>query len=102
MTRFPNNKRFAFTVFDDTDRSNRENIEPVYRFLAEIGIITTKSVWPLKSVASARNGESTLQEKDYLDFILWLQSHGFEIGLHNVRNHDATRDVIELGFDQFF
>jgi len=101
QSRFPGNKRFAFTVFDDTDYSTVENVEPVYRLLVDLGTHTTKSVWPLAPVRGARIGGSTLQDKGYLDFVLWLQRQGFEIGLHNVQNHDATREVIQQGFREF-
>lgn len=101
MNRFPNNKRFAFTILDDTDLSTVENISPVYRLLAELGMQTTKSVWPLASVRSGRQGGSSLQDADYLKFILDLKKLGFEIALHNVRNHDSTREVIKQGFEEF-
>ena len=100
-TRFPNNKRFAFSVFDDTDRSTTQNVEPVYRLLAELGIFTTKSVWPLSNAVKARIDGSTLEERNYLDFVLRLKAQGFEIGLHNVRNHDATREVVYQGLEEF-
>jgi len=101
MNRFPNNKRFAFTILDDTDLSTVENISPVYRLLAELGMQTTKSVWPLASVRSGRQGGSSLQDADYLKFILGLKELGFEIALHNVRNHDSTREIIKHGLEEF-
>jgi hypothetical protein len=101
VARFPGNKRFAFSVFDDTDRSTVENVEPVYQFLSDLAIRTTKSVWPLANKPSARIDGSTLQDRNYLDFVLRLQKEGFEIGLHNVRNYDATRDIVQRGLEQF-
>lgn len=101
MTRFPQRKQFAFSVFDDTDGSTRENIEPVYHLLEELDMRITKSVWPLGPVPGARIGGTTLENRHYLDFILRLQERGFEIALHNVQNSDATRDVIEKGFGRF-
>jgi len=101
MNRFPNNKRFAFTILDDTDLSTVENISPVYRLLAEIGMRTTKSVWPLASVRNGRQGGSSLQEADYLKLILDLKTLGFEISLHNVRNYDSTREVVKEGLEKF-
>lgn len=101
MRRFPGSRTFAFSIFDDTDHSTVENIRPVYRLLTELGVRITKSVWPLAAVSGAPIAGSTLQEKAYLDFVLWLQSEGFEVGLHNVRNHDAERQVIEKGFEEF-
>ena len=101
MSRFPDNKRFAFSVFDDTDFCTLEKIEPVYRLFAELGIHTTKSVWSLPTVASAPIGGVSLQDKAYLNFVLWLQNEGFEIGLHNVQNDDATREVTQRGLEEF-
>ena len=101
MHRFPNNKQFAFTIFDDTDLSTVENISPVYRLLAELGMRTTKSVWPLASVRDGRIGGSSLQDPQYLKFIVNLRDLGFEIALHNVRNHDSTRETIRHGLEEF-
>jgi hypothetical protein len=101
MSRFPQNKKFAFAIHDDTDLSTVETILPIYRLLEEIGMCTTKSVWPLASVADGRHGGSSLQDPEYLSFILELRDKGFEIALHGVRNHDATRDLIEKGFQEF-
>jgi hypothetical protein len=99
--RYPGNKRFAFTIFDDTDYSTFENTAPVYRFLAQIGMRTTKSVWPLGPVEGARVSGATLQDRQYLGFVRWLKDEGFEVALHNVQNHDATRDVIQRGLQEF-
>jgi hypothetical protein len=101
MSRFPNNKTFAFTILDDTDLSTVENVSPVYRLLAELNMQTTKSVWPLASVRVGRQGGCSLQDADYLKFILDLRSQGFEISLHNVRNHDSTREMVEQGLEEF-
>ena len=101
MSRFPNNKKFAFTILDDTDLSTVENVSPVYRLLAELDMRTTKSVWPLASVSDGPQGGCSLQDADYLKFILDLKKQGFEISLHNVRNHDSTREMIEHGLEEF-
>lgn len=101
MNKFPGNKKFAFAIYDDTDLSTVENISPVYRLLAEIGMRTTKSVWPLASVSNGHHGGSSLQEPEYLKFILSLKGLGFEIALHNVRNHDSTREMVGQGLEEF-
>ncbi|MCU1220587.1 MAG: uncharacterized protein JWN42_1784 [Candidatus Angelobacter sp.] len=101
MHDFPDNKTFAFSIFDDTDLSTVENVGPVYRLLDEIGIRTTKSVWPLASTEAARLGGSSLQDFEYLTFVLGLKKAGFEVGLHNVRNTCSTRDEIEAGLKEF-
>jgi len=101
MRIFPGNKSFAFSIFDDTDHSTLDNTEPVYKFLIELGIRTTKSVWPLASDCNARIAGSSLQDRPYLDFIRSLRDEGFEIALHNVRNYDAPREDIRRGLDEF-
>jgi hypothetical protein len=99
--KFPDNRKFAFTILDDTDLSTIDNVGPIYQLLAELGMRTTKSVWPLASVPEGRQGGDSLQEADYLRFVLDLQTQGFEISLHNVRNHDATREMIDLGLEEY-
>ena len=44
---WPDNKRFAFTVFDDPDSQTLEASQAVYGFLRDRGFRTTKGVWPL-------------------------------------------------------
>ena len=94
MGRFPHNKRFAFTVFDDTDRATIKDVRPLYRFLAELGIHTTKSVWSLSAMPAAPIGGSTLQDKTCLDFVLWLQNEGFEIVLHIFSLINKTEKIL--------
>lgn len=101
VNRFPGNKRFAFSIFDDTDLSTVENVGPVYRLLDEIGIRTTKSVWPLASSSNGRFGGESLQDPGYLAFILALKEAGFEIALHNVRNTCSSREQIQAGLAEF-
>ena len=45
---WPDNKKFAFTIFDDTDGSNLNDNRLVYDYLNELGFKTTKSVWMQK------------------------------------------------------
>jgi hypothetical protein len=101
MKSFPNNKSFAFSIFDDTDLSTVDNIAPVYRLLTELGMRITKSVWPLATVAEGKHGGCSLQEPEYLSFILQLQDLGFEIAMHNMRNHHCSRELVEQGFAEF-
>lgn len=100
-TRFPDNRTFAFSIFDDTDEATEAKVGPVYRLLADLGIKTTKSVWPLATVPGAPLGGETLQEPHYLRFVRWLQQEGFEIGFHNARNADSRREVTEEGLAVF-
>ena len=101
-SRFPLGKTFAFTVFDDTDNSTVENVGPVYRLIEELGLRTTKSVWPLSNVGCGRFLRTAiLQDSDYLAFVRQLRGQGFEISLHGVCNHHATRDVVWVGMQEF-
>ena len=95
MNRFPENKKFAFSIFDDTDNSTVKNIGPVYRLLRDLGFRTTKSVWPLAGAPGARFGGASLQDRGYLAFVHELHRDGFEIGLHNVRSGSAERRVVQ-------
>ena len=45
--KWPEQRKFAFTIVDDTDKATVENVKPVYDFLAESGIRTTKTAWPI-------------------------------------------------------
>jgi hypothetical protein len=104
MGKFPGNRAFAFTIFDDTDGSTLESVGPVYRLLAELGLRTTKSVWPLALVPGKIAGGSTgatLQDHGYLRFVRALRDEGFEIALHGVQNHDAPREKVQRGIDEF-
>ena len=96
---YPDGKKFAFTVFDDTDGSTVENVKPVYDFLEEIGLTTTKSVWVFPP--RGRDAGSCLQDAEYLVFIKHLASRGFEVGLHNVGDGCFSRKEIIEGFGVF-
>jgi len=54
--RWPEGKKFAFTVFDDTDLSTLGNVREIYSFLMDHGFRTTKSVWPIQVVEHALFG----------------------------------------------
>jgi len=99
--RYPEGRRFAFTIFDDTDKSTVENVGPVYELLADCGIRTTKSVWVLAPSEKPILDGSTLAEPGYADFIFGMKDKGFEIGLHNVTSHGVHRDVTQEGLEQF-
>jgi hypothetical protein len=99
--KFPEGKRFAFSVFDDTDFGTVDNLRPVYSLLAELGLRTTKSVWPLPGDPAQAIGGETLADPGYRAFILELQAQGFEIALHNASNHDNTRAEVEAGLAVF-
>ena len=100
---FPDNKKFIFTVFDDTDVSTLDNIKPVYDFLSSLGILTTKSVWPLSCdvVDSWYYGSHSLQDPGYAEYLRLLAKSGFEIGFHGGTMESSTRDKTEYALNYF-
>ena len=98
---WPNNKQFAFTIFDDTDRANLRNIQSVYECLNELDIKTTKSVWVIEGNSSHEDSGITCDNEIYLNLLLELKNKGFEIGYHNTTYHSSYRQDIEKGLKKF-
>ncbi len=97
---WPNNYKFAFTIFDDTDSATLGNVKPIYDLLADLGMRTTKSVWVFKGQGVPWNG-TTCEDQEYLEWVLSLQRHGFEIALHNVAPSTSPRERTRQGLDRF-
>jgi peptidoglycan/xylan/chitin deacetylase (PgdA/CDA1 family) len=93
---FPLDKRFAFTILDDTDDSTLENVKPVYDALKAHGIRTTKTVWPVDCPEGSRIffAADTLQRKPYLEFVHQLAADGFEVAFHGATMESSRRDRI--------
>jgi len=89
---WPGGRRFAFTVVDDTDCSTLQNVKPVYDLLTNLGIYTTKTVWPLNPIEKPLLGGSTLEDSDYRDWVLRLQDAGVEIASHGTTDHPSLRE----------
>jgi len=99
---WPEGKKFAFTIFDDTDASTVANTAPVYALLRDLGFRTTKSVWPLAETEPAVVvGGANCAEDGYRAWALQLQAEGFEIGLHNVCSHHSKRERTLQGLQRF-
>jgi hypothetical protein len=101
MLKFPNNKKFIFTIIDDTDDAFLENIKPIYDVLNDNNLKTTKTVWvyPPRDLDNSKG--DCLQRVDYVEFILSLIKNGFEIGLHNVGSGSYSREEIIKGLGEF-
>lgn len=101
--RFPENKRFAFTVFDDTDYATVENVKPIYDLLLELGMLTTKSVWvfPTDDISNRYYHSETLGAPEYLEFVRRLHKSGFEIALHNASMTSSVREVTIEAIERF-
>ena len=100
--RWPGGKDFAFTIFDDPDLDTVENVTAIYSFLGDIGLRTTKAVWPIRGNDTPNVGGVTCEDEQYLKWILSLKEHGFEIALHNVTYHTSTREQTAHGIERFY
>ena len=91
---FPDNKRFAFSILDDTDDATLRNVKPVYDALREHGLRTTKTVWPLDCPEGSRIffAAETLQNKPYLDYVHELADDGFEVAFHGATMEPSRRE----------
>jgi hypothetical protein len=98
---WPDGRRFAFTVFDDTDEATLGNVGEVYALLRGLGLRTTKSVWPLRGEGIGRHGGATCEDPAYRDWVLQLQRDGFEIGFHLATYHSSPRREVERGLELF-
>jgi hypothetical protein len=102
-TRFPGGKRFAFTIIDDTDCATVANVRPFYDLLHDLGMRTTKTIWPLPGhhPDDPNDPAQPVTDPEYVEFIHCLQEWGFEIALHNVRSYSSRRQEIEEGLATF-
>jgi len=98
---WPNGHKFAFTIFDDTDWATVDKVKPVYDFLADLGMRTTKSVWIFRGHGSPRNGGMTCEDTEYLKWVLSLRKKGFEIGSHNAAPSTSHREMTREALDRF-
>ena len=89
--KWPKGCDFAFTIVDDTDGATVKNVKPVYDYLYERGIITTKTCWAYPVRDSVYKGEC-LQDSNYREFLLQLKDRGFEIGFHNAGSGGFKRE----------
>jgi hypothetical protein len=102
MIRWPDGKRAAFSIVDDTDDATLPDIAAVYSYLIGAGFRTTKTVWvyPVRDTQFF-HGDSIMSCPEYQSFVQHLASLGFEIGLHNVGSGDFSRQEIESGIEYF-
>jgi hypothetical protein len=98
---WPDEKRFAFSIVDDTESSTVENTKPVYDLLESLGIRITKTVWPLAFSHEPLFGGGTLEDPDYRAWVLDLQKAGFEIAFHGATDHSSPREETLRALDYF-
>src|SRR5881296_2966253 len=98
---FPEKKRFAFSILDDTDDSTLANVKPVYDQLRQYGLWATKTVWPLDCPEGSRlfHAAETLQDKAYLAFVHQLVNEGFELAFHGATMESSHRERTIQGLE---
>jgi len=102
-TSFPDHAKFAFSILDDTDDATVENVQPVYDLLTELGLRTTKTVWPLSCPEGSDLyfAGQTLADADYLSFVRSLIAKGFEPAYHGATMESSDRARTEAGLRTF-
>ena len=99
---WPDGKRFAFTVLDDTDSATLRNVGEVYALLDDCGFRTTKTCWMINADPSRpKNPGQTCEDPDYAAWLVGLQSRGFEIAWHNATWYGVPREQIILALERF-
>jgi hypothetical protein len=98
---WPEGRRFAFTIFDDTDFATRPRVKPIYDLLLNLNMRATKSVWVTAGTRAGFNAGSTCDDPDYVEWLLALQRDGFEIALHNVAPGTSNAAEIRAGLARF-
>ncbi len=101
MIQWPDGRKFAFTIVDDTDGATIENVGALYDILYERGMRTTKTVWPLAFKRKPRFGGGTLEDSEYRKWILSLADRGFEIASHGATDHPSEREDTLRAFNYF-
>lgn len=101
--RYPGGRRFAFTIMDDTDVATVANVGPVYRLLDQLGMRTTKTVWPFACPEGSRDFSSseTLEDPHYLEFVQGLAARGFEIAHHGATMESSPRERTSRSLERF-
>ncbi len=97
---WPDRRRFAVAIFDDTDLLTLEVGRVVYRHLTDLGIRATKSVW-IHGPADSPLGGDTCDDESYLAWIRELIAEGHEVGYHNASDHTSTRAETIAALDRF-
>jgi hypothetical protein len=100
---FPEGKRFAFTIMDDTDVATLENVGPMYRLLDQLGFRTTKTVWPVGCPEGSPDfgTSATLEDAAYLDFVRDVERRGFEIAYHGATMESSVRERTLRAFERY-
>jgi len=98
---WPEGKKFAFTIFDDTDSQTLTAGREVYALLRDLGFRTTKSVWPIGPTRKPSDHGATCDDPEYRAWVQQLQREGFEIGYHMATSHTSPREDTARALEAF-
>lgn len=99
---FPGGARFAFTILDDADDGTEANLRPIYDLLRDLGMRTTRTVWPFRHEGPSNFFAcETLEDPGYRAWALELQRQGFEITWHCASFESSRRDRTQAGLQRF-
>ena len=105
---WPGGKKFAFTIIDDTDMvvgdtepQALDRVRRVYDLLLECGLKTTKTSW-ITSKEQAGGWSISLENQDYLKWIMDLRSQRAEIAIHGTANSSSKRAETIRALDFYF
>jgi hypothetical protein len=104
VVQWPDNKKFAFSIVDDTDCTTLENGPLLYDFLHQLGIKVTKTVWIFDGEVRDNNKHvigTTCQDRWYLAWVQKLQEQGFEIGFHSASWSSSPRERVIAALELF-
>lgn len=98
---FPDDKRFAFSILDDSEFETVADLRSVYALLQELGLSATKVVYSQAAHPGARSNSCSLDDPEYRDFILELRDRNFEIGWVGASRGSNSRDRVIEGLERF-
>jgi hypothetical protein len=98
---WPGGKTFAFTVFDDPDGDTLSARRHVYPLLYDLGILTSKAVWPIGPLRETNSDGETCADPDFRRDAQQLQDKGFEISYHSAAPHSCTRAEVIQSLEDF-
>jgi hypothetical protein len=102
LSHFPDGKRFALAILDDAEVANVDAVRPFYELLSELGIGATKVVWSRSADDKATIGSRcSLDDPQYLEFVLELRDQGFEIAWAGASSGSNTREQTIDGLERF-
>jgi hypothetical protein len=96
---WPEGKKFAFAIFDDTDLAVLDDAREIYAFLLDHGLRPTKSVWVFDG-PGPQDGV-TCEHAEYVQWLLRIREMGVEIAYHNASHSSSERDRTIAGLNRF-